>query len=98
QMIARLSKAKLVCVDTETDALDSMHAGLVGLSFAVEAGHGWYVPVGHNYLGAPQQLPPDLVLSRLKPLLQDEKKPKLGQHIKYDLNVLKRHGIDVRGV
>jgi DNA polymerase-1 len=97
-MLARLSKAKLVCVDTETDALDSMRAHLVGLSFAVEAGHGWYVPVGHNYLGAPAQLPMELVLSRLKPLLQDEKKPKVGQHIKYDLNVLKRHGIDVRGV
>jgi len=97
-MLARLSKAKLVCVDTETDALDSMRAHLVGLSFAVEAGHGWYVPVGHNYLGAPAQLPMDLVLSRLKPLLHDEKKPKVGQHIKYDLNVLKRHGIDMRGV
>jgi DNA polymerase-1 len=97
-MVARLSKAKLVCLDTETDALDSMRAHLVGVSFAVEAGHGWYVPLGHNYLGAPEQLPMDLVLSRLKPLLQDEKKPKVGQHIKYDLNVLKRHGIEVRGV
>jgi DNA polymerase-1 len=97
-MVARLSKAKLICLDTETDALDSMRAGLVGLSFAVEAGHGWYVPVGHNYLGAPQQLPMELVLSRLRALLQDEKKPKLGQHIKYDLNVLKRHGIAVQGV
>jgi DNA polymerase-1 len=97
-MIARLSKAKLICVDTETDALDSMRANLVGLSFAVEPGHGWYVPVGHNYLGAPAQLPPDLVLSRLKGLLQDENKPKLGQHLKYDLNVLSRYGIAVRGV
>ncbi len=97
-MVARLSKAKLVCVDTETDALDSMRAGLVGISFAVEAGHGWYVPLGHNYLGAPAQLPADLVLSRLKALLQDEEKPKLGQHIKYDLNVLSRYGIEVKGV
>jgi len=97
-MVARLSKAKLVCVDTETDALDSMRANLVGLSFSVEPGHGWYVPVGHNYLGAPEQLPIGLVLSRLKALLQDEKKPKVGQHIKYDLNVLSRYGIAVRGV
>jgi DNA polymerase-1 len=97
-MVTRLSKAKLVCVDTETDALDSMRAHLVGVSFAVEAGHGWYVPLGHNYLGAPAQLPMDLVLSRIKALLQDEKKPKLGQHIKYDLNVLKRYDIAVRGV
>ena len=98
KMLARLSKASLICVDTETDALDSMRAALVGVSFAVEPGHGWYVPLGHNYLGAPPQLPLDLVLSRLKPLLQDEKKPKVGQHIKYDLNVLKRYGIEVRGV
>ena len=97
-LVERLRRAELVCVDTETDALDSMRAGLVGLSFATETGHGWYVPVGHNYLGAPKQLPLELVLSRLKALLQDAKKPKLGQHIKYDLNVLKRHGVEVHGV
>jgi DNA polymerase-1 len=97
-MVAKLAKAKLVSFDTETDALDSMRAGLVGLSFAIEPGHGWYVPVGHRYLGAPEQLPLDLVLSRLKPLLQDEKKAKVGQHAKYDLNVLSRYGIEVRGV
>ncbi|MGQ0586766.1 MAG: DNA polymerase I [Gammaproteobacteria bacterium] len=97
-MVKRLAKAPLISVDTETDALDSMRANLVGLSFAVEAGHGWYVPVGHRYLGAPEQLALDVVLSRLKPLLQDEKKPKVGQHIKYDLNVLSRYGIEVRGV
>jgi DNA polymerase-1 len=97
-LVRRLAQAPLISVDTETDALDSMRAHLVGLSFAVEPGHGWYVPVGHNYLGAPQQLPMDRVLSRLKPVLQDPAKPKVGQHIKYDLNVLARFGIDVRGV
>jgi len=97
-MLERLAKAELVSFDTETDALDSMRAGLVGLSFAIEPGHGWYVPVAHNYLGAPEQLPLELVLSRLKPLLQDPKKPKVGQHVKYDLNVLSRYGIEVRGV
>jgi DNA polymerase-1 len=97
-MVARLSKARLISFDTETDALDSMRAGLVGLSFAVEPGHGWYVPVGHRYLGAPEQLPLERVLSRLKPLLQDEKKPKVGQHVKYDLNVLSRYGVEVRGI
>ncbi|MGH8441307.1 MAG: DNA polymerase I, partial [Nevskiaceae bacterium] len=97
-MVGKLGKAALISVDTETDALDSMRANLVGLSFAVEPGHGWYVPVGHRYLGAPEQLPLELVLSRLKALLQDEKKPKVGQHIKYDLNVLSRYGIEVRGV
>ena len=97
-MLARLKGAKLISLDTETDALDSMRANLVGLSFAVEAGSGWYVPVAHNYLGAPEQLPMATVLERLKPILEDASIPKLGQHIKYDLNVLSRHGIEVAGV
>ncbi|MBX6420357.1 MAG: DNA polymerase I [Nevskia sp.] len=97
-MLAKLSAAPLICVDTETDSLDAMRARLVGLSFAVEAGHGWYVPVGHDYLGAPRQLDRDEVLARLKPVLEDPGKPKLGQHIKYDLNVLYRHGVKLHGV
>jgi DNA polymerase-1 len=97
-LLKQLETAPLICLDTETDALDSMQAGLVGLSFAVRAGEAWYVPVAHEYLGVPAQLPMDNVLSRLKPLLQDPQRPKLGQHIKYDLNVLKRHGIEVAGV
>jgi DNA polymerase-1 len=97
-MLEQLDRADLICVDTETDSLDSMRAHLVGLSFAVTPGAGWYVPVAHNYLGAPEQLPLDKVLAKLKPLLEDARKPKVGQHIKYDLNVLARHGIDVRGV
>ena len=97
-MLEKLEAAAVICVDTETDALSAMQSGLVGLAFAVEPGHGWYVPVAHNYLGAPQQLPMQEVLTRLKPILEDPRKPKLGQHIKYDLNVLFRHGIDVKGV
>jgi len=97
-MLKQLEQAELICVDTETDSLDSMRARLVGLSFAVTAGAGWYVPVAHDYLGAPPQLPCDEVLKKLKPLLEDVRKPKVGQHIKYDLNVLARHGIEVRGV
>ena len=97
-LLAALSAAELICIDTETDSLDSMQANLVGLSFAVAPGAGWYVPVAHNYLGAPAQLDCKTVLHRLKPLLEDASKPKLGQHIKYDLNVLHRHGIEVRGV
>jgi len=98
ELIAKLARAPLISLDTETDALDSMHANLVGISFAIEPGQGWYIPLGHNYLGAPAQLAADTVLARLKPLLEDAGKPKLGQHIKYDLNVLIRHGIEVRGV
>ncbi len=97
-LLKQLEAAPLICLDTETDALDSMQAGLVGLSFAVRAGEAWYLPVAHDYLGAPTQLPMEKVLARLRPLLQDASKPKLGQHIKYDLNVLARHGIDVAGV
>ena len=97
-MLEKLEAAAVICVDTETDALSAMQSGLVGLAFAVESGHGWYVPVAHNYLGAPEQLPMQEVLTRLKPILEDPRKPKLGQHIKYDLNVLARHGIEVQGV
>lgn len=97
-MLAKLEAAALICVDTETDALDAMQSGLVGLAFATEAGHGWYVPLTHDYLGAPKQLDRAAVLARLKPLLEDPAKPKVGQHIKYDLNVLARHGVDVQGV
>ncbi|MFI4979832.1 MAG: DNA polymerase I, partial [Nevskiales bacterium] len=97
-MLLKLEAADVICVDTETDALSAMQSGLVGLAFAVEPGHGWYVPVAHNYLGVPEQLPMRDVIARLKPILEDPRKPKLGQHIKYDLNVLFRHGIDVKGV
>jgi len=97
-MLEQLAAAPLVCVDTETDSLSAMQSGLVGLAFAVRPRHGWYVPLAHNYLGAPDQLPLREVLARLKPLLEDPDKPKLGQHIKYDLNVLARHGVEVRGV
>jgi DNA polymerase-1 len=98
QMAQQLESADLICLDTETDALDANQAGLVGFAFAVEEGRGWYVPVAHNYLGAPKQLPLETVRARLKTLLEDAAKPKVGQHIKYDLNVLVRHGIEVRGV
>ena len=70
-MIARLEAAELICVDTETDALDAMQSGLVGLAFAVESGHGWYVPLTHDYLGAPKQLDRAAVLARVKPVLED---------------------------
>ncbi|MGQ0502561.1 MAG: DNA polymerase I [Panacagrimonas sp.] len=98
RMIERLLAAPLICLDTETDSLDSNQARLVGFAFAVEEGAGWYVPVAHDYLGAPPQLSLDLVRERLRPLLEDAARPKVGQHIKFDLNVLARHGITVRGV
>lgn len=97
-LIKRLDAADLICLDTETDSLDAMQANLVGLSFAVKPGEAWYVPVAHDYLGAPEQLRREDVLQALKPILEDPAKPKAGQHIKYDLNVLFNHGIEVKGV
>jgi len=94
----KLEAAELFCFDTETDSLESNQANLVGLAFAVEAGHGWYVPVGHNYMTAPPQLPLEKVLNRLRAVMEDDRHAKVGQHIKFDLNVLARHGLNVRGV
>ena len=75
-----------------------MVAEVVGVSFAVEAGTAAYVPLAHDYPGAPEQLNRDQVLAQLKPLLEDETKGKLGQHLKYDANVLMNHGITLRGI
>jgi DNA polymerase-1 len=96
--VSKLGKAKLVCFDTETTSLDYMQAELVGLSFAVKEGEACYIPVGHTGPDAPPQLDRDEVLSALRPVLEDPKKPKLGQHLKYDMNVLANHGIEVQGV
>jgi len=98
EWLARLQNAPLVAFDCETTSLDPMRAEVVGVSFAVEPGRGAYVPLAHEYAGAPAQLARDYVLAALKPLLEDETKDKVGQHLKYDMNVLSGYGIDVRGV
>ncbi|WP_313436546.1 DNA polymerase I [Stenotrophomonas sp.] len=95
--VERVQQAELISFDTETDALDAMRARLVGVSLAVEPGKAAYIPVGHDYPGAPAQLPLQQVLDALRPVLQDPAKKKLGQHGKYDLHVLRRHGVDVQG-
>ena len=95
--LQRLHSAPLVALDTETTSLDEMAARIVGISFAVTAGQAAYVPLAHDYPGAPAQLPLDEVLARLKPWLEDGTRPKLGQHVKYDRHVLANHGIEVRG-
>ncbi|WNH53932.1 DNA polymerase I [Stenotrophomonas oahuensis] len=95
--VARLDAAELIAFDTETDALDAMQANLVGISVAVEPGKAAYIPVGHNYPGAPSQLPMQQVLDALRPVLENPAKKKLGQHGKYDLHVLRRHGVNVQG-
>ncbi|EMR0463265.1 DNA polymerase I [Stenotrophomonas maltophilia] len=95
--VERLQQADLISFDTETDALDAMRARLVGISLAVEPGRAAYIPVGHDYPGAPAQLPMQQVLDALRPVMQDPAKKKLGQHGKYDLHVLRRHGVQVQG-
>lgn len=96
--LQRLQEAEVFAFDTETTSINYMQAELVGLSFSVEAGQAAYVPVAHDYEGAPEQLERDWVLDQLKPLLEDESKAKIGQHLKYDANVLANYGVQLRGI
>ncbi|MCF7497276.1 MULTISPECIES: DNA polymerase I [Vibrio] len=96
--LEKLKAAELFAFDTETDSLDYMVANLVGLSFATEEGVAAYVPVAHDYLDAPQQLDRDWVLEQLKPILEDDAQAKVGQNLKYDMSVLARYGIEMKGI
>jgi len=93
--VKRLQSADLFAFDTETDSLNAMCAHLVGLSFSVEIGKAAYIPLGHNYPGAPVQLPLNQVLDTLRPLFLDTNKRKLAQNGKYDIQVLQRYGIQI---
>ena len=95
--LAKLEAAPLVSFDTETDSLNYMQARIVGLSFSVTPGEAAYVPLGHDYAGAPPQLDRDQVLAALKPWLEDAGKFKLGHHLKYDAHVLANYGISMAG-
>ncbi len=97
-LVAALKEAGTFAFDTETTSLNAVQAELVGLSFAIKAHHAWYVPVGHRYLGVPDQLPLDLVLSKLKPLFEDPELGKIGQNIKYDALVLRNAGVELAGI
>ena len=96
--LTKLEAAELFAFDTETTSLDYMVAEVVGVSFAVEPGAAAYVPLAHDYTGAPDQLDRDAVLEALRPLLEDAETAKVGQHLKYDANVLANHGITLRGI
>ncbi|CAA0116301.1 DNA polymerase I [BD1-7 clade bacterium] len=93
-----LKNAEVFAFDTETTSLNYMNAEVVGVSFSVEAGKAAYVPVAHDYLGAPEQLDRDFVLQALKPLLEDPEARKIGQNLKYDAHVLLNYGIQLQGV
>ena len=95
--LAKVQAAELVAVDTETTSLDEMRAEIVGISFSVTPGEAAYIPLRHAGPDAPEQLPFDAVLARLKPWLENPANKKLGQHVKYDRHVFANHGIEVQG-
>ena len=92
-----LEAAELFAFDTETTSLNYIEAEIVGISFAINTKRAAYVPLAHNYEGAPKQLDREQTLKQLKPLLEDNSKHKLGHNLKYDMNVLANHGIELRG-
>lgn len=96
--LSRLQAAQQFSFDTETTSLNIMDAKIVGVSFAVEAGKAAYIPSGHDYMGAPEQLPIEWVLQELKSILEDADKIKIGQNLKYDRSVLLNYGIELRGI
>ena len=96
--VHHLEAAERFAFDTETTSLNYMEARIVGVSFAAEPGKAAYVPLTHSYLGAPEQLDREQVLEQLRPLLENADRPKIGQNLKYDLNILANHGITLRGV
>jgi DNA polymerase-1 len=96
--LKRLQQATQFSFDTETTALEIMDAKIVGVSFAIEAGIAAYIPCGHDYMGAPEQLPLEWVLQELKPILENANKIKIGQNLKYDRSVLLNYGIELRGI
>ncbi len=95
--LARLEASELAAIDTETSSLDEMRAEIIGVSFSVKPGEAAYIPLAHNYGDAPEQLPREEVLARMKPWLENPARKKLGQHIKYDRHVFANHGIEVQG-
>ena len=98
EWIAKLKTAKLFAFDTETTSLAYMDAQLVGMSFCIEAGTAAYLPLAHDYVGAPQQLPFEQTLAKLKPLLEDPTCLKVGQNLKYDRSILLNHHIELKGI
>lgn len=98
QWIAKLHASSIIALDTETTSLDPHQAELVGLSFSIQPGNAAYLPLTHSYVGAPDQLPMKPALSKLKAVLEDPERAKTGQNLKFDIEVLRRYGISVKGV
>ena len=96
--LGKIDKAELVAVDTETTSIDYMEAELVGISLAVATGQAAYIPVAHDYPGAPDQLDRDKVLAAMKPFLENPDRKKVGHHLKYDAHIFARYGIRLEGM
>ncbi len=98
KLLQDLKSANQFAVDTETTSLNYMEAEIVGLSFSIKAGEAFYIPVAHDYDDAPKQLDRDNVLKALKPILENDSIKKIGQHIKYDKEVLANYDINLQGI
>lgn len=98
EWLSRLENSQAFAFDTETTSLNIMDAKIVGVSFAIQAGKAAYIPCGHDYMGAPEQLPIEWVLQELKAVLEDANKIKIGQNLKYDRSVLLNYGVELRGI
>ncbi len=96
--IKKINDAPLFAIDTETTDLNMINAEIVGISLAISAHEAAYIPFGHDYMDAPQQLSEEFVLQKLKPILENPLKSKVGQNLKYDINTFMNHGIELRGV
>ena len=96
-LIAKLSKCKVFAFDTETTGLDMKHESLVGISVSTKAGEGYYIPVGHNYPGVPDQLDFDFVIESLKPVFENPDIAKIVQNLKFDANVFAKYAVSVQG-
>lgn len=96
-LLQKLHKVAIFAVDTETDNLEAIHANLVGISFAINAGEAYYIPLAHDYIDSPPQLALNYVLENLKPLLEDQTKIKVGHNIKYDMEVFANYNVEILG-
>ncbi len=97
-LIKKLSESKEFAVDTETNGIDPLTAELVGISISMQPHEAYYIPIQHRYIGVPEQLPMSTVINVLKPILEDQNIGKIGQNIKYDLQIFRNYGIDLKGI
>lgn len=98
ELILKLKQAPLIAFDTETDSIDALNCHLVGISFSIAPHEAFYIPLGHHYENCPKQLDLNITLTKLKPILEDQKIPKVGQNCKFDSHVLAQYEIKVANI